>query len=115
MSLVQQVYAQAAMLAGVEDAAQGKLLEMLCRSAVAGLTAGLRSGLTPDDCRADFVAAAALYALAALSECDGQPEQLQLGDLTLRRGGNAAAKCLRSQAQLILSPYMADRFSFRRA
>ncbi len=115
MTLVQQVYAQAVMLSGLEDALQSQLLQVFCRSSVVSLTARLRPGLTPDDCKADFVASAALFALAALSEADENAhlEQLQLGDLTLRPGKNAAAKCLRNQARLMMSPYLADRFSFK--
>ncbi len=117
MTLVQQTYAQAMMLSNLSDPEQGQLLQLFCRSSVTTLTARLRHGLTPEDCRADFVAAAALYALAALSDVDplGNLEHLQLGDLTLKRQGkNAAATCLRTQAELIISPYCKDRFSFRR-
>ncbi len=115
MTLVQQVYAQAMMLSGLEDAMQSQLLQTFCRSSVVSLTARLRSGLTPDDCRADFVASAALFALAALSETDALAglEQLQLGDLTLRRSGGPAARCLRNQAELMMAPYLRDKFSFR--
>ncbi len=117
MTLTQQVYAQGVLLSGLEDPVKGQLLQNFSRSAVVHLRRKLRPGLTPEDCKADFVAAAALYALAALSESDetGRPEQLQLGDLTLRRSsGNTAAQCLRIQADLIISPYTMDRFSFRR-
>ncbi len=115
MTLTQQVYAQAALLSGIEAATQGQLLQIFCRSAVTSLTARLRPGLVPEDMRADFVAAAALYALAAFSECEGMGSMshVQLGDLTLKSSGNAAAKCLRSQADLIMSPYVLDRFGFR--
>ncbi len=115
MTLVQQVYTQAVLLSGVEDPAQGQLLQVFCRSAVNNLSARLRPGLTVEDLRADFIAAAALYALAAFSESDemGSLSHMQLGDLTLKRSGNAAAKCLRNQAALIIAPYVVDRFSFR--
>ncbi len=117
MTLIQQTYAQAVILSGLEDPQQGQLLQFFCRSSVASLKARLRPGLVPEDCRADFVAAAALYALAALSESDrlASVEQLQLGDLTLKKKGkNTAAVCLRNQADMIMAPYCADRFSFRR-
>ncbi len=115
MTLVEQVYAQAVLLSGVEDSIQGQLLQLFCSSAVSSLNARLRPGLTAEDLRADFVAAAALYALAAFSESDemGSLSHMQLGDLTLKRSGNAAAKCLRSQAGLIMAPYVMDRFCFR--
>ena len=36
------------------------------------------------------------------------------GDLTIRKGSRAAAaNCLRTQAELMMAPYLKDRFSFR--
>lgn len=116
MMLVDQVYAQAVLLAGVE-AEQEAMLQMFCRSAVAGLKARLRDGVTTDDCKADFVAAASLYALAALSETDevDNLSHIQIGDVTMKRDtGSAAARCLRKQAELIMFPFVQEGFSFRR-
>lgn len=114
MTLTQQVFAQALLLAGKEGSVNEALLEVFCQSAVASLTAQLREGLVPDDCKADFIAAASLYALAALSETDemARLEQIQVGDVTMRRGGSAAAACLRNQARLMMSPYLQDGFAF---
>ncbi len=117
MTLAEQVYAQGVLLSGVEEPVQCERLQLFSKSAIASLRSKLRAGLTPEDCRADFIAAAALYALAALSETDelGTLQQVQLGDLTLRRSTDStAARCLRTQAELIMAPYLADRFSFRR-
>lgn len=116
MTLTDQVYAQAVMLSEV-DAQSEALLQLLCRSAVAGLKARLREGIRVDDCKADFVAAASLYALAALSESDETKNlsQLQIGDVTMKRGsGSAAAKCLRKQAELIMYPFVEGSLAFRR-
>ncbi len=116
MTLIQQTYTQAVVLSGLEDAKQGQLLQLFCRSAVNSLVSKLRKGLSADDCRADLVAAGALYALAALSECEGKPaeEHMQLGDLTVRRkAGSPAAQTLRSQAELIMAPYVQDGFAFQ--
>lgn len=116
MTLTQQVYAQTVLLAGTVEQEREPLLELLCQSAVVGLTRRLREGLTPEDCKADFVAAGALYALAALAETDeaANVARLQFGDITLVRGGaNAAARCLRYQADFIISPYCVDAFVFR--
>ncbi len=115
MMLAKQVYAQAVQLSGVDEPAQEQLLMLLCQGAVGSLTARLREGLTPEDCKADFVAAASLYALAALSETDALTDlkHFQVGDITIKRsGGSAAARCLRSQAELMMSPYLKDRFAF---
>jgi hypothetical protein len=41
-------------------------------------------------------------------------EQMTAGDVTLRRSGsNAAENCLRYQAELMIGPYLKDRFSFK--
>jgi hypothetical protein len=112
-----QGFAQAMQLAGVEDPGQENLLRLMCSSAVSGLRARLQPGLQPEDCKADFVAAASLYALAALSEVDPvvNIQQIQVGDVTLRPGGSsAAARCLRKQAELIMAPYLESGYAFRR-
>ena len=80
------------------------------------MTARLRTGLTPEDCKADFIAAASLYALAALNEVGDTDrlEEISAGDLTLRKSSaDAAANCLRNQAEIMIAPYLKDRFSFR--
>lgn len=115
MTLTEQIYAQARVLIRDLEDGDRPLLEVLCRSAEMSLRAKLRSGVTPEDCKADFVAAASLYALAAISEVEdtAQLEQITAGDLTMRRkSSDAAACCLRYQAELLLMPYLADRFSF---
>ena len=116
MSLKQQVYTQAVLLAGDLTEHQLVMLEALCTAGTAALTAKLRDGLTPADCRADFVAAASLMALAALDELDEERnvEQITAGDLTIRRGSRAAAvNCLRTQAELMMAPYVRDSFLFQ--
>ena len=115
MSLSEQIYAQALLLTQDAQEKQLPMLEVLCRSAENSLRLKLRDGITPEDCKADFVASASLYALAALSELDEemQMEQVKLGDLTLRRESpNAAACCLRYQADRMMQPYLKDTFAF---
>ena len=113
MSLTDQIYAQALVMVGKLTPEQDALLRVLCRVARNTLTGRLRSGVTPEDCRADFVTAGSLFALAALSESDSSPERFTAGELTVQRGNsNAAARCLRNQAELILMPYVRDCFAF---
>lgn len=116
MSLTEQVYAQACLLAGTLEERDQELLQLLCSSTVTALRSRLRLGLAPEDCRADFVAAASLFALssvAAVSQ-DSNLEEMKLGDVTLKRSGtDTASQCLRNQAELIIAPYLADRFCFR--
>lgn len=91
------------------------LLEVVCQAAVSSLTARLRDNLTPEDCLADFVTAAGMYALAAMSEIGdwGKVEQLTAGDVTVRRGsGDGAANYLRMQADILMAPYLRQPFAF---
>ena len=116
MTLKEQVFAQAALLAGQLEGSRLEMLDVLCTASVASLTARLRPGLTPEDRKADFVAAASLYALAALNEVGDTDrlEEISAGDLTLRKSSaDAAANCLRNQAEIMIVPYLKDRFSFR--
>lgn len=114
MTLTEQVFAQAQVLAGELEEKEQKLLEVLCQGATSALTARLRDGLSPEDCKADFLASASLFALASLSGAGGDGlEQLTVGDLTLRRkNADAASNCLRNQAELIIAPYLKDNFTF---
>ena len=117
MTLKEQVFAQAALLAGQLEGNQADILEVLCVSATASLTARLNEGLRPEDCKADFIAAASLFALEALNSVKdaGSLEQISAGDLTIRKHGSsdAASNCLRNQAELMIAPYLKDRFCFR--
>lgn len=116
MSLTDQIVAQACLMAGRLDERDTELLRLLCQAAAASLAARLRPGLTPEDCRADFVAAASLFALASMSQVAGDTalEEVKLGDVTLKRkDADTASRCLHSQATLIIAPYLQDRFSFQ--
>lgn len=118
MMLSEQVYAQALLLAGKTDQRQTRLLQVLCGAASASLAAWLREGITPEDCKADFIAAASLYALASLADVgeDTPLEEFKAGDLTVRRGSpsrDTASRCLQRQADMMILPYLKDRFSFR--
>ncbi len=116
MTLTQQVYAQATLMAPEQEPRQQELLRLLCESVTSALTLRLRDNLTPEDCRADFVAAASLYALAALgTAADGEnPEQFQVGDVTIRcRSADTASRCLFKQAELIIAPYLKQSFCFQ--
>ena len=113
MNLTDQIYAQALVLVGSLSPEQDALLRVLCQAAKATLASRLRGGVTPEDCRADFVSAGSLLALAALSESDTGPERFTAGELTIQKSGSStAARCLRRQAELILMPYVRDCFAF---
>ena len=118
MMLAEQVFVQAQILAGELDERKTQLLQVLCTGATSSLTSRLREGITPEDCKADFIAAASLYALAALNDADAQTqvEEFQAGDLTVRQSGtlrDAASRCLQRQADMMILPYLKDCFSFQ--
>ena len=112
MTLTEQIYAQALLLTRDLEKPELPMLEVLCRAAEAGLTAKLRDGITAQDCKADFVAAASLYALAASTEMElAGVSRLSEEDPTQRRkSADAASCCLRYQAQLLMAPYLKDEF-----
>ena len=118
MTLTEQIIAHAVLMAGELTEHQSRVLEVLCEAAASSLSARLRDGLTPDDCKADFIAAASLTALAALAAASGEVpvEQITAGDFTIKKGSvsyDAASNCLRQQAEMMIAPYLKDRFSFR--
>lgn len=115
MTLTQQVFYQARLMAQELTEENQTMLEAMCQVSVSALKARLRENLEPEDCLADFVTAAAMYALAAMSCVTemGQLEQVTAGDVTMRRSTNVAAACLQSQAEALMAPYLKSRFVFR--
>jgi len=117
MSLTDQVLAHALLLAGELTERQQMILGALCTAATSSLNARLRDGLTAEDCKADFIASASLLALAALAGIseDVPAEQVAVGDFSVKKGKlthDAASNCLRAQAELMMTPYLKDSFSF---
>lgn len=107
------VFTQAALLAGPLEQRQEALLRLLCTGAVRQLSRQLREGLTPENCKADFIAAASLYALAGLNGAENQVQEFRAGDLMVKPGGDGASRALRRQAELMLMPYCKDGFVFQ--
>jgi hypothetical protein len=115
--LTQVIYTHALLMAPEMSDREEELLKDLCFAAEESLQSKLRPNIIIKDCHNQFVAAASMYALAALSEADevDNLSQIQIGDVTLRRDkGSAAARCLRKQAELIMFPFVQDGFGFRR-
>ena len=113
----EQVFAQALLLTGKLEETQQELLRLLCGAAASSLALRLKEGLRPQDCAQDFVAAASLYAVAALVEAGegSSVEEFKAGDLTVKTGTadrEGAARALFRQAELLARPYLADSFSF---
>ena len=117
MTLHEQIYAQAMVLAGTMTETQSQLLKIFCSSAATRLVARLQEEVTQEQCKLELISAGALYALAALSEVDEKTnlQRIQVGDVTLIPGGRTAAiRCLRKQADILMEPYCVSGFVFRR-
>lgn len=115
MTVQERVFAQAVTLAGKLEDRKLALLEVLCRSAASALQAQLREEINPEDCLADFTAAASLIALAALSEAGetDSVESFTAGDVSIRKEhSSAGANCLRHQARVMMLPYIREPFAF---
>lgn len=115
MTLTEEVFAQAALLAGTLTETQTELLKLLCGAAVSVLTARLKDGITPENCKEAFVMAASLNALAGLNcaESEMGVQEFRAGDLTVKKGDrDVGARQLRQQAQVLMEPYLKDRFAF---
>lgn len=109
--------AQALLLTGQLEMQQQELLRVLCGAAASSLELRLKEGLTPQDCAGDFIAAASLYAVAALGKNreSAQVEEFKAGDLTVRQSAarqEDAFNALEKQADKLMRPYFADSFAF---
>ena len=113
----EQVFAQALLITGELEDKKRELLRLLCNGAASALTLRLKAGMTAQDCAGDFITAASLQAVASLLDTreDLRIEEFKAGDLTVKQsghGGDNGAKVLRQQAEELMKPYFADRFSF---
>ncbi len=105
----QVIYTHALVMAPDLSDREKELLKELCFAAEVSLQRKLRQNILVSDCHNQFVAAASMYALAALSEIseESQFEQVVAGDLTIRRASSTvAANCLRMQADMLMAPYV---------
>ncbi len=115
MSLTEQVQTQVQLMAPELAGENQAAMEVLSSAAVASLKAQLRDNIGPEDCMADFVAAAAMLALAAMWETGSlsQVSRFTAGDLTVQQeSGGTKAQSLRAQARVIMQPYVKLGFVF---
>ncbi len=115
MTIEEQVVLQAKLMSPALSPEDATVLEAACKAASTWLTFQLRAGLKPEEIGSEFALAAAFVAMAAMSELERgkAPEQFTAGDLTVRRNSsNAAAECLRTQAKMLMAPYVANKLTF---
>ena len=108
MTIPDQVLNQAELLAGEVDDTGRERLRLLCATAVGTLKGQLRDGITPEDIREEFVAAASLLAFSRWSR--GQDiQEFRAGDLTVKKG---QAGTLEGDALALLASYLKSGFVF---
>ena len=108
--MTEQVYARAVLMAGDLDEHRQELLRVLCAVNTSSMEARMRDDLTPEDCREEFITAASLCALADMGGFE-EVAEFKAGDLTVKTGQQSAVS-LRHQAEMLMGPYLKDRFSF---
>lgn len=115
MNLTEQVMAQAGFMAQELAAGDNHLLETVCKAAVSSLKARLRDDVAVEDCQADLITAAGMLAVAALADIGDWTgvEQLTAGDFMVRRkNSGSAVEYLRSQAEMLMAPYLKSNLTF---
>ena len=113
MITAEQVMEQAILLGSGVEEGQKPLLLAFCQCSMADLPARLKPGLDPAECEG-FSTACSMMALAALGETENVPESFTVGEISLQPGKrNAASECLRNQAEMMMAPWTAGRFSFQ--
>lgn len=114
--LTEQIYAQCLLLAGTVDPQHELVLRSLCGATERSLRERLRPGVVLKKFEADFVLAAALYALGILRGVTPgeKAERFSVGDISVTsQPGDNSGRALMAQAELILAPYVKDGFCFR--
>ena len=115
MAMLDDIYTMAAVFAGPSGDEEQAALRTVCQAVQAGLSARLRPGITPETCEQAFVCAAAWMAVCCFGagmSGDGVTA-FSAGDISVSLGAkNAAAEALRTQAELLMAPYVRDSFCF---
>lgn len=111
--MTDEIYTIAAVFTGTGETAD-RTLEKLCDAAETELTARLRRGIRPEDCRGSFICAAAMLAASHyLAARTAGVKSFTVGEITVSSGGeNADAADLRTQAELLMRPFCTGGLGF---
>ena len=103
--MVEQIVALCRQLGAGEE--QDVLLLPLAQAACTQLKAGLKDGISPEDCGDAFPMACAMAAMGALQEMTGENAvtSFTAGEVTIRRENSTA---LARGARTLLAPWMKD-------
>lgn len=116
MSLTEQVVSQIQFIAPELTEENTELVEIVAYAAVATLQARLRDGVEPEDCLPDFITAAGMHALAALTIVDNWETvaDFSAGDVSVRpKSRQQVVEYLQTQADALIAPYLKIPFVFQ--
>ncbi len=114
---VQSAYDLALLMTGSLSTTEQAQLALFCEAAYATYVRKLKPEQDPVDCEDALVNATAMLALASLADAGDLKglEQFTAGEISIKlQSGSksAASDCLRTQAQLLMSPYLQYPMSF---
>lgn len=115
MSLTEQVYTRARLMAQELTEENAVLLESVCRVCVESLRHGLRDNIGPEDCLSDFITAGAMLAIATMWEMGSLSNvaQFTAGEVSIRQSSNhISVESMRLQAQTLMRPYSKAGYVF---
>ncbi len=114
MTLIEQVQTQAQLMLPELAGENPAVTETMSAVAVSHLKGQLRDNLGPEDCLSDFVSAAAMLVLAAMAEAGSLSgiSRFTAGDMTVQGEAGTKAETLRTQARVLMRPYMKAGFVF---
>lgn len=111
MAMTEEIYTVAEVFAQAGEAGR-EALRQLCGAAEVTLTAELRRGILPDDCRGSFVCAAAMLAASHYIAARAQNGRFTVGDVSVLETGAESAEALRTQAGLLMRPFCRGELAF---
>lgn len=109
--MTEEIYTVAEVFAQAGEAGR-EALRQLCGAAEVTLTAELRRGILPDDCRGSFVCAAAMLAASYYIAAQAQNGRFTVGDVSVSETGTESAEALRTQAGLLMRPFCRGELAF---
>ena len=109
--MTEEIYTVAEVFAQAGEAGRDALRQ-LCGAAEIELSAELRRGILPDDCRGSFVCAAAMLAASHYIAARTQNERFTVGSVSISDVGGSNASALRTQAALLMRPFCRGELAF---
>lgn len=109
--MTEEIYTVAEVFAQAGETGR-EALRQLCGAAEVELTAELRRGILPDDCRGSFVCAAAMLAASHYLAARTQGGRFTVGDVSVSDAGAESAAALRTQAGLLMRPFCRGELAF---